>query len=41
MKVDAYAGLIATVGQVQGSIPTRGAKHFSVLSDMMALFQVK
>ena len=26
---------------VQGSIPTRGARHFSLISDMMAIFLVK
>ena len=27
--------------EVAGSIPIMGASHFSVLSDMMAIFQVK
>ena len=33
----------ASAGQhgVVGSIPTMGATHFSVLSDMVAIFQVK
>ena len=41
LKVEAEAGLIARVGVVQGSIPTRGATLFSALSDMIEMFQVK
>ena len=37
----ASVGKIGVAQEVMGSIPTMGDKHFSVLSDMMAIFQVK
>ena len=41
MKVDAEAGLCRTAQEVVGSIPTKGATLFSVLSDMIAICQAK
>ena len=41
MEVDAEVGLSQTVQEVQGSIPTKGATLFSVISDMIAICQAK
>ena len=41
MKVDAEVGLSRTAQEVQGSIPTKGATLFSVISDMIAICQAK
>ena len=41
MKVDAEVGLSRTAQEVVGSIPTKGATLFYVLSDMIAISQAK
>ena len=41
MEFDAEVGLSQTAREVVGSIPTKGATLFSVLSDMIAICEAK
>ena len=41
MEVDAEVGLSQAVQEVQGSIPTKGATLYSVISDVIAICQAK